>query len=961
MDIRFKSKPKVSTVNILDDCNFQIKEFEDNTDIDHRPVNPTYFPDDIPNATTTAHLPPHLSRTLSPSASDHTLPRGLTVPPELPSHGSISNASGHTAPPLNPSKSSPGSRPSVTSNLSTQLADSSQQTRPTKSILSSQLQNSRLEQSDQNKFKLKRIYSESETSNFDDKTGHRLYDDGKLRPHISRSNSILSDENDHNHPFISQDDNALFGGIEDEYIPGLDFANLLYQWNNRSDQNISERSNSDNNFTTFPEKHTSRSTTTSHSNTPSSRDASYLDLNKLHASVAPQPIKSRRYNAGKFSYSKLSEYMKLRNPNSLVEAKSEATSPTTTTNMTKNALSMKPSMNDSTTTLTSPDTSKNDGTENDHKSKRRKSSVVDPNTGDVNYESILSSLPENFNDLPYSQRKRLVTSFSDSIDYSQFSLFAKSYLQENANSFNSFRTSKSGGSSNNNSFVRRPRCSSVNTLAGRLLQMSSTDLKKLQEKRPVKTNVDEKGAIVMGHELGKVIGFGAWGTIRECTDRHATVRAIKIVKSVRDDSTPSPRSTPNSIAKNNPKVLEVFRKEIKIWKELHHPHILPLLKSLETETAIFCITNRIYGGTLFDLVASWGVFNGSIMNTCGDLEFLVSSQDTRLQEVAKCSLQIIDALKYMHDKGIVHGDLKLENVLVENKDKEHQHFKLILCDFGMSRFFNTRNARRASIRLRAQVEGDEEDEEDDGTLYIRSKSSVTERRKPYEGGESVSTKNLKFHFNDDSKIGVSNLEKLHGPSLQSVDLAPTNSWRKSSLLKLKDNHEASEIGIDSDLPHSHIGSLPYASPELLSPSPPPLGPLADIWALGVLVYTMCVGKLPFQHQYEPRLRAIITAGKFNRHELAKSCLLEWILRMKEDADDKEDKLPENLSFQSPSLFDTKRQKALEDLLEAWKQYCKCTPKKYLQLYNTILGSLELNITKRWDLQTIHDHLSQFSG
>ena len=26
-----------------------------------------------------------------------------------------------------------------------------------------------------------------------------------------------------------------------------------------------------------------------------------------------------------------------------------------------------------------------------------------------------------------------------------------------------------------------------------------------------KYNVDEKGAIVLGHELGKVIGFGAWG------------------------------------------------------------------------------------------------------------------------------------------------------------------------------------------------------------------------------------------------------------------------------------------------------------------------------------------------------------------------------------------------------------------------------------------------------------------
>ena len=53
---------------------------------------------------------------------------------------------------------------------------------------------------------------------------------------------------------------------------------------------------------------------------------------------------------------------------------------------------------------------------------------------------------------------------------------------------------------------------SLNTLAGRLLaRTSTTDFKKLQEAMKPKYNVDEKGAIVLGHELGKVIGFGAWG------------------------------------------------------------------------------------------------------------------------------------------------------------------------------------------------------------------------------------------------------------------------------------------------------------------------------------------------------------------------------------------------------------------------------------------------------------------
>ena len=58
----------------------------------------------------------------------------------------------------------------------------------------------------------------------------------------------------------------------------------------------------------------------------------------------------------------------------------------------------------------------------------KQKSAIDPITGDVNYELIINSLPQNFNELPYSQRKKLVKSFSESIDYSQFSLFAKNYL-----------------------------------------------------------------------------------------------------------------------------------------------------------------------------------------------------------------------------------------------------------------------------------------------------------------------------------------------------------------------------------------------------------------------------------------------------------------------------------------------------------------------------------------------------
>lgn len=723
-------------------------------------------------------------------------------------------------------------------------------------------------------------------------------------------------------------------GLEDEYIPGLNFGDMVYKWNRPSDQNLAGLYGGA----------VSTSTSTSTSNTPLSRDASYLDLNKLHAQVSPQPIALRGHlnSNNKHSFSKLSDFMKA----SRVPKNTSSTAPATTNK----------DVNNSTSTLTST-------VDSDHKKRRLKSSqIVDPSTGDINYELILSSLPPNFNDLPYSQRRKVVKSFSDSIDYSQFSLFAKQYLTEKMPS-SAGRTPGSG--SNNGSFARRSRHNSTNTVAGRLLALSSSsssDLKKMEEAQPKKNNVDEKGAIVMGFKLGKIIGFGAWGTIRECSGEGGVIKAVKIVKSSRNiDSVSAPslsqsnRNSPTHSRppQHNPKVLEVFKKEINIWKRLQHDNILPLIDHLETDTAIFCITNRIFGGTLFELVSSWGIYNFGMQNMTGPVSFLIESQRMRLSQTKTFIKQIISALTYLHEEmGVVHGDLKLENALVDDRNKDD--LKVILCDFGMSRVYTSRVSKKSSFLSPTQ---------NSPSSTIRSKSSTTDLRKPYYGGD---TKNTRHLFTDDSKIGMDHMFKQLGPSLQSVDLTPEHSHH--TLYQFHNSNKITEGKIDSGLPHSHIGSLPYASPELLLPSPPPLGPSADIWALGVLMYTMCTGKLPFQHPYEPTLRSIITSGDYNKSDLKKACLLQWVL-----ADDLESESESNSnadsgaevekserlekagkrsnSMFSSSLVDNKREREIDELHDQWLQYNKS---EFSWLFDIIKGSLQANITKRWDLNKIYD-------
>lgn len=59
------------------------------------------------------------------------------------------------------------------------------------------------------------------------------------------------------------------------------------------------------------------------------------------------------------------------------------------------------------------------------------------------------------------------------------------------------------------------------------------------------------------------------------------------------------------------------------------------------------------------------------------------------------------------------------------------------------------------------------------------------------------------------------------------------------------------------------GSLPYAAPELLNTTEPLVSPAIDVWAFGILVYTMFTGRLPFSSDFNAHLQAMIIDGTFD--------------------------------------------------------------------------------------------------
>ncbi|KAI9367402.1 kinase-like domain-containing protein [Aspergillus egyptiacus] len=68
----------------------------------------------------------------------------------------------------------------------------------------------------------------------------------------------------------------------------------------------------------------------------------------------------------------------------------------------------------------------------------------------------------------------------------------------------------------------------------------------------------------------------------------------------------------------------------------------------------------------------------------------------------------------------------------------------------------------------------------------------------------------------------------------------------------------------SEFSTSVAGSLEYAPPELLESKTGIIDPSVDIWAFGVIVFTMVVGSRPFQDSFQPRLVTNICSGRWDR-------------------------------------------------------------------------------------------------
>lgn len=146
--------------------------------------------------------------------------------------------------------------------------------------------------------------------------------------------------------------------------------------------------------------------------------------------------------------------------------------------------------------------------------------------------------------------------------------------------------------------------------------------------------------------IGKQIGQGAYAVVRiglhKPTNRKV---AMKIYKKYKLEE-PNRRKS--------------VKREIKLMEKMRHQHIVQLYEIIDTHKYVILVMEYVGGGSLHG--------------------YIKSKPKRRLEEndAKRIVKQIVEGLRYCHQRCITHRDIKLENLLLD----EQNNIKMI--DFGFS-------------------------------------------------------------------------------------------------------------------------------------------------------------------------------------------------------------------------------------------------------------------------------------
>ena len=147
------------------------------------------------------------------------------------------------------------------------------------------------------------------------------------------------------------------------------------------------------------------------------------------------------------------------------------------------------------------------------------------------------------------------------------------------------------------------------------------------------------------YKFGRIIGRGAFGKVN--IGLNILTGRIVAIKSF------------NKQNLSNEKAKRKILYETNLMRGLYHPSVTKILETFETDKYMLIIMEYISGG---------------------NLQNFVKKRRKLCEKTAKILYrQIIQGIKYIHSKGIVHRDIKLENILLDLNNI------VKICDFGVGK------------------------------------------------------------------------------------------------------------------------------------------------------------------------------------------------------------------------------------------------------------------------------------
>lgn len=158
---------------------------------------------------------------------------------------------------------------------------------------------------------------------------------------------------------------------------------------------------------------------------------------------------------------------------------------------------------------------------------------------------------------------------------------------------------------------------------------------------------------------GALIGQGSFGSVYLAL--HAVTGELLAVKQV---ETPAPGA--NSQGDNRKKsMIEALKREISLLRDLRHPNIVQYLGCSSSSDYLNIFLEYVPGGSVQTMLNSYGALPEPL--------------------VRSFVRQILTGLSYLHNRDIIHRDIKGANILVDNKGT------IKISDFGISKKLEASN------------------------------------------------------------------------------------------------------------------------------------------------------------------------------------------------------------------------------------------------------------------------------